>query len=265
MPIHGSYHALAKDKPLGNVKVRQALSLAINRQEIIDTLYYGFAQMPAPARSDFNREDMTDYLRGKWMPWSAKNYGYDLDKAKQLLKEAGWDKGFSFDLWAVPDSSAPNLPDLITAVAGYWEKIGAHANIINADAAGYTKIKNTRKSTEAVGAVGTGATDLFGSSILKMNKYTSDQTSENWLDFSPSIQEFDALYKEGMSCMDPKRREQIIDRMLELTTSSWTCIPLITAPLTFVIGPRVKADVSPVAVYLERQISSFKYSGKEPK
>lgn len=74
--------------PLDNKLVRQALSYAIPYQEIIAAGAQGFgtqSRSPVPA--------------GVW-PYSenVKQYGYDLDKAKALLKEAGQEGGFKLTL-----------------------------------------------------------------------------------------------------------------------------------------------------------------------
>ncbi len=69
--------------PLDNVKVRQALSYAIPYDDIIQIGAKGLGTQsrgPVPA--------------GVW-PWSpdVKQYTYDIDKAKELLKEAGYENG----------------------------------------------------------------------------------------------------------------------------------------------------------------------------
>jgi peptide/nickel transport system substrate-binding protein len=68
--------------PFNDVRVRQALYYAIDRQAINDTLYFGkqaVANLPIP----------------KGMSWAYTDnytkYPYDLEKAKALLAEAGWD------------------------------------------------------------------------------------------------------------------------------------------------------------------------------
>jgi peptide/nickel transport system substrate-binding protein len=69
--------------PLDNIKVRQALSYAIPYQDIIQLAVKGLGTQsrgPVPA--------------GVW-PWSEKvnQYTYDLEKARQLLAEAGYENG----------------------------------------------------------------------------------------------------------------------------------------------------------------------------
>lgn len=70
--------------PLNDPLVRKALYHAIDRQTIIDTLYYG-------------KKSMTDLPLPRGLSWAYPleseftTYPYDLDKAKALLAEAGWD------------------------------------------------------------------------------------------------------------------------------------------------------------------------------
>ena len=69
--------------PLDNIKVRQALSYAIPYADIITV---GATELATQSRGPVPQ--------GVW-PWSAdvKQYTYDLEKAKQLLTEAGFPKG----------------------------------------------------------------------------------------------------------------------------------------------------------------------------
>ena len=75
-----------KDSPLKDKRVRQALNYAVDRQAIVDSLLGGMtsaASQPAP-RNVFGRDD------------TLKPFAYDPAKAKALLADAGYAKGFSF-------------------------------------------------------------------------------------------------------------------------------------------------------------------------
>lgn len=69
----------AKMGPFDNVDVRRAINLAIPREEIIRTIYYGYADPQTSAMP---------YIYPMADP-SFFSYGYDLDKARAMLEEAG--------------------------------------------------------------------------------------------------------------------------------------------------------------------------------
>ena len=86
-------------------KVRQAMNKAINRQEIIDQVYFGDAapirvwafQSTGPAKPGFNPE---------WDERWDEMYGYDPERAKALLKEAGYPEGFKFKILIAPSTQS---------------------------------------------------------------------------------------------------------------------------------------------------------------
>jgi len=84
--------------PLANVKVRQALNFAIDRQTMATTLLDGTAD---PAYQLAPRANLA---------YDASNnmYSYDVAKAKQLLSEAGYPNGFTMSL-SYPTSGSGNM------------------------------------------------------------------------------------------------------------------------------------------------------------
>ncbi len=67
---------------LSDINVRKAINYAIDRQEITDYVFEGFAT-PAVGPIGFNQSI-------PWVDTTIKGYQHDQDKAKQLLAEAGW-------------------------------------------------------------------------------------------------------------------------------------------------------------------------------
>ncbi|WP_217588409.1 glutathione ABC transporter substrate-binding protein [Lentibacillus saliphilus] len=79
----------AQKEPFDNVKVRQAISMAIDKDEIIQGIYNGVG-IPAIgplAPPVFGYDENVDGLE------------YDVEKAKELLAEAGYEDGFSTTIW----------------------------------------------------------------------------------------------------------------------------------------------------------------------
>ncbi|MEJ0011204.1 MAG: ABC transporter substrate-binding protein [Bauldia sp.] len=233
----GAYRPQAKGLPLADVRVREALSLAINRQEIIDTMFYGQAQMPPPSAGA--TPDMTAATRQKWADWSKQAYRYDPDAAKKLLADAGYPDGFSFDFWSVPDSSAPFLADLVLAVAGYWEKLGIHANVTAADKAAYRQVRTTSKSPALIGKMACDASPVNRLGRIDFVIWTSQYGVLDFLAESPDIKEFDADYLEAKSSMDPAHTADLLERMVEISTASWCCLPIVAAPGFYANGRHV--------------------------
>jgi peptide/nickel transport system substrate-binding protein len=84
-----------KSKPWSEKKVRQAVSAAINRQDIIDKVFGGDAAYSAeipPGYGDWPIPEAE--LKGKF-------FAQDLEKAKRLMSEAGMSNGFSVELQSI--------------------------------------------------------------------------------------------------------------------------------------------------------------------
>jgi peptide/nickel transport system substrate-binding protein len=78
----------AKMKPFDNKAVRQAMNFAFPQEQIIKTVFQGLGAPLIGAMPWFYPSFTDKYWK----------YGYDLDKAKALLKEAGMEAGFSTTL-----------------------------------------------------------------------------------------------------------------------------------------------------------------------
>ncbi|MGV0240638.1 ABC transporter substrate-binding protein [Klebsiella aerogenes] len=103
-----------EQKPLNDVRVRQALNLATDKEALLKAVMFGFASAAnsplAPVNEGYDKT-LNDY------PW-------DLDKAKALLKEAGYPQGFEMNI-------AVQGPDARTAqiLQAMWGKVGVKLNI----------------------------------------------------------------------------------------------------------------------------------------
>ena len=101
--------------------VRMAMNKALDRDQINDAIFKGAGgrQWVATLVPDFAAgynpawEDSWDEL-----------YGYDPDKARELLAEAGYPNGFSFRIPVFPLSGVPEMPDMMEAMAKFWTEIG---------------------------------------------------------------------------------------------------------------------------------------------
>ncbi|RYX95699.1 MAG: ABC transporter substrate-binding protein [Comamonadaceae bacterium] len=108
-------------KPFDDVRVRKAISMAINKKAIIDGVYLGTgiaAKNPIPPT-------MWSYNN------AVKDDDYNPDAAKKLLAQAGFPNGMTTDLWAMPVQRPynPNAKRIAELMQADLAKIGVTAEI----------------------------------------------------------------------------------------------------------------------------------------
>ncbi len=122
--LNVGYLAFNTEKePFTNVKVRQALSMAVNKDAIIEAVYQGAgktAKNPIPP-TIWSYNDAVEDTR------------YDPEAARKLLAEAGFPNGFETDLWAMPVQRPynPNARRMAEMVQADWAKIGVKVKIVS--------------------------------------------------------------------------------------------------------------------------------------
>lgn len=118
-----AYLAMNMDKkPFDHPKVREALNHAVDKQEIIKSFYFGMGTSATHPIPDF----MWGYND------QVKDTEYNLQKAKQLLKEAGFPNGFSTNLYYTTDPR-PYMPDakkVAEFIQAEFEKIGVQVKLV---------------------------------------------------------------------------------------------------------------------------------------
>jgi peptide/nickel transport system substrate-binding protein len=126
------FHQMWEDVPWSDIKVRKAMSIAIDRDEIVEFIFAGRGSpgivYPMPLSGE---------VYGGWDRWGPKKdpYPYDPDQARDLLDEAGYPDGFSIKMHSYPLPDAPEGPRLVEALAGYFEAIGIDVEIQPTDSA----------------------------------------------------------------------------------------------------------------------------------
>lgn len=184
--------------PFKDVRVRRALSMAINRDALVERGMDGAAT-----------------ATGQWLPEGAFGYNpavrpmaFDPEGAKRLLAEAGFPDGFRLTL-ATPNDRWPNDARISQAVAQMWSRIGVRTSI---DAMPFTAFVPRRTRQEH--AIQLGA---WGSSTGEASNYllaivaTYDRSrltgASNMTRHSdPRIDDFVA---RGSATMDDEMREAI--------------------------------------------------------
>jgi len=127
-----------KDQGLGNplqdIRVRQALAYAIDMDSIIASVFKGNAVKAKSLTSP-----------GEWLDTGLVSYDYNVDKAKALLKEAGWPSDYTLDV--VYYYTDQQTIDLMTIIGQFWQAVGVKstARLLTGDLASQLWVTPTDK------------------------------------------------------------------------------------------------------------------------
>ena len=233
-------HPLFKDK-----RVRQAIAYAIDKSEIVDVVLFGLG---SPATGP--------YVPNTW-PYNpnVKKYPFDPEKAKQLLKEAGWSdtdgdgildkdgRPFRFTIL----TNMGNSLRMNTATIIQWRlaKIGIKVDIKALEWSTFVNEFIDKRRFEAV---------ILGWSIgLDPDQYDiwhSSKTKEKEFNFvGYSNPEVDRLLEEGRRTFDIEKRKKAYFRIQEILAEDLPYIFLYVPDATPIVSARFKGiKPSPIGI-----------------
>lgn len=196
-----------KRKPFDDIRVRQAINYAIDKQEIIDGVYLGLGENIA-----------SPYKPGtRWSNPNLKPYPYDAQKAKSLLQDAGFTdtdgdgiverdgKPFQFEIITNQNKQREKSALLVQR---RLQDIGIKVTIRSLEWASFISNYIKKKDFSAV---------ILGWSLgLDPDQYNIWHSSQqapgqfNFVGYENS--EVDALLEQGRTTLDPEKRAAIYHR-----------------------------------------------------
>jgi peptide/nickel transport system substrate-binding protein len=194
---------LAK-KPYNDRRVRQAISHAIDRKAIVDNLVGAFARPSTSA--------LTPIMRG-YADLGA--IPYDPERARQLLREAGYPNGFKTKIATTP--RYPMGVELAEAVAADLKKVGIDAAIDVFDWGTMVQFWQglpPEKNPQEIFIMGAGASTADADWGLRPIFQTAKTNENNYGYYSNA--EFDRVIEAAMRETDASKRQALYRRAQEI-------------------------------------------------
>jgi len=240
--VNDSYGFMETKNPLSDVNVRKAMYYAIDIDSLLENISNTTARVPA---SQF----VTQFIFG-YNP-DIERLPYDIEKANQLMKNAGYEDGFTVELDCIDSNSSIKI---CNEIASQLSKLNITVKLNPLpDLEYYSKLyfKNTSFYL-------TGFTPLNAEGTIELLLHTSDMQKNigiwNYGNYSNS--EVDRLYEIICNTMDPDIRKELIQDVFSIATEDVAWIPLFSGKAFY--GLRDTLNWSPrPALYIIFEDMSF--------
>ncbi len=199
------------DERFQDVRVRQAFAYAIDRQIMIDQLFQGTATAVPCA-----------YLLPQYLPADANMYEYDVEMARSLLEEAGFDSSQPIEI--VTYYADQLSQDVMITVQQFLADVGVTIELRTTDT------PNTYN--EVVADPAQWDMNYFGAA----NGPDPDVLSTHFesKEANPSVinrsgianDELDALFDQGRQTVDPQARAEVYQQICSIMNSELYWIPM---------------------------------------
>lgn len=204
--------------PFDKLEVRQALNYALNKQNYISTIFQGTATTAknpiAPSVWGYNDK--------------IQDYSYNIEKAKELLKQAGYPNGFETELWTLPVSRPynPNGRKMGELMQADLAKIGVRVKLVTYDWPTY--LAKGRKGEHQLIQLGwttdNGDPDNFLGVLLSCAGIEGGSNMSRWC-----FQPFDTLISKAKQTANTRERTKLYREAQEIFKKQAPWVPLAHA------------------------------------
>ncbi len=220
-----------ENKPWHDKRVRQAINLAIDRQEIIDKVYGG--------RGQFSGHVAAGY--GPWVipqkelrnVWQKENVA----KAKQLMTQAGFARGFDIELSTF--STPLDFPAMAALIQSMLRRININVKIVAQDPA--TFAANNGRGSFEMDLTARGMRGDVDGYVAEFNPSGAQGRTvySTWFSGYKNVAMW-RLVGNGRITLDPKKRLPIYQKLNRLLMTELLEIPLISVNKYQVVNSRLQ-------------------------
>jgi len=219
-------------KPFSDIKVREALQMAINIPEIASTYYQGAASsLPGT---------LTTYAMGDWSyqysdwPQSLKDtYTYNPTAAKKLLADAGYPTGFTTDIVVSNDFDL----NLVQVVQSYFAAIGVTMSIRAMDPSSWLSYVLTGHKHDAIAARNQGMLELNYEPDIQIYRFNTNYRVNYTMVSDPN---YDALVTQSLTASTTDQYKAVMQKVNQLVAQQHYVISVCQPQLFTVYQPWLK-------------------------
>ena len=135
-------YEIDEESPMRNALVREALNLAIDRDEMNDVFFDGQAVKT------------THWAFPPWWPHGDSSwapYDYDPARARELVAQAGYPNGFAMDVYVPPPiTGLPEIGEMAEVIAQYFQQVGLEVTLKPINSAQQSSIPRNREHSRGV-------------------------------------------------------------------------------------------------------------------
>ncbi len=219
--------------PFQDLRVREALDYAINRDVLVNVVLEGLgtpANQLMPAGFFGYSEEIPAPV-------------YDVDRAKELLTEAGYPNGFEFD-FTCTNNRVPGDAVVCEALAQMWSRAGLKVNAQALNGTVFFPAAQREEYSVSMSAWGT----LTGEAAYTYGALVHTQDPEagfgNFNRTGYSNPEFDAIFAKGAETLDDEARRELYEQASFISMQDRALIPTVILQTVWA-APAGKFDFTP--------------------
>lgn len=228
----GQYHTkgdpkFQADVPFNDKRVRQAMNLAINRKQLLEVLFKGEAG-PGYVAGFFPSLEGWD---PSWERRFNELYGYNPNKAKALLKEAGYPPAtLKATLHVFARAEVPELPQVFEAMFIYFKEVGIEMRLQDIEQVRSTALARSKDIHCCLSARVPSYRPI--EELLRIQYSTIGTTHIYEDDFT------EANFVALGNTLDPKVRDRLARDIGNHLFEEFAAIPLFAFPVQVVANPK---------------------------
>jgi peptide/nickel transport system substrate-binding protein len=203
--------------PLQDIRVREALSIAVNRDAIVERIMGGVAVAAG--------ELLPPGMFGAHAEGDLPPLAFDAERAQALLAEAGYPNGFGITL-GTPNDRYINDAQVSQAVAQMWSRIGVATEIDASTASTFFSRRNAQEFSAYLAGWGAGTGEMSSPLRALLATRNPDTGMGGTNAGRYSNPDMDAILMEALRTVDDAAREQLLRDASRMAMEDFAIIPL---------------------------------------